>query len=906
MSAPPRLALQWLERRLHPDERQELIGDLTEQFHQRVAREGERRARRWFWREALSLGVGFGLHRRDVISQTHERTRGRWLLWNAASDWRYAWRSLWGSRGATVAALLTLTFSLGLSTAVFSLTNSLLLRPLPYPNADRLVRLSEAQPERGPAATSSTPVLPPTGGSLTDTAIGQFIDNATTIEAVTPYDTGLRPVTTPQGAQQRATAEVGVAFFDLFGIAPRRGRMFVQSDGTREAPPSVVLSESFWREALDSRDDIIGSTLMIDRTLHVVVGVAAGTIRFPEPGIDLWIAGRWRWPPPGARRNVSMSIDVIARLAPGATIDTASRETAQIAGYIAAADPGFLDGLHVQVPQFRVRRLQDDLVQPVRPALLALTIGMALVLLAAAANLVNLALARSTARHREMAVRLTLGAGRWRIVRPLLFEQLLLSGLGAAGGAFLAWALLRSAPTFAPASLSRLADVRLDGWSLVFTAATALVIGVVVGLLPAWQMPGANLRDLSSSGRALVGRHAVSAEAVRRLLVGAQVALAVVLLVGASLLGRTMWALTSVDPGYQGAHALTFQVGLPDLIFREPERQTAFFDRVLTRLRQHPEVVAAGASSTLPLNSVGFSGSFFVEGRPRPADPATFPRAYSVSLTPGYLAAVGTQVVKGRGIQDSDATTSEPVVLIDESLARKYFADEEPLGQRVEVLRMARRIVGVVRSIKQRSVTAADEPVLYMPATQVPAVFAFSSITGGIAVRTTGDPMNVVPFVRTAIKEVDASVPVHAVARLEDRLGETFAAPRFYSITLGIFASLSLVVAVLGVYGVLSYSVERRRIEFGVRRALGGDERHILLLVLRQATTFVALGIVCGTAVALVGVGLLRSLLFGVEPLDPVTFGVAAIVVWLVGLGAAGVPAWRAMRIDPARTLRAD
>ncbi|MCC7184603.1 MAG: ABC transporter permease [Acidobacteria bacterium] len=906
MNAPPRLVVSWLERRLHPDERHELIGDLTEQFQVRVQRDGIGRARRWFWREAMALGLGFALHRRDVVSMAHERTRGRWLLWNAASDWRYAWRSLWGARGATTIALLTLTCSLGLSTAVFSLTNSVLLQPLPYPSADRLVRMAEAQPEHGPAATSRTPVLPASGGSLSDTAVGQFIEHATTLEAVTAYTSSERPVSTPRGAQQRITAEVGTSFFDLLGVAPRRGRLFVQADGARDAPPSVVISESFWREALDAREDIIGTTLQIDQTQHVIVGVAAGVVRFPEPDIDLWMAGRWRWPSPGLRRGLSMSIDVIARLAPGATLDGANKEATQIAGYIAAADPGFLEGLDVQVPQFRIRHLQDDLVQPIRPALLALSLGMMLVLLAAAANLINLVLARSTARHREMAVRLTLGAARWRIVRPLLFEQLLLSGLGAVGGGLFAWILLRSAPSLAPVSLSQLTDVRFDVWSLLFAAGAALVIGVLVGLLPVWHLPGTNLRDLSSSGRTLVGRTAVSAEAVRKVLVAAQVALAVILLVGASLLGRTMWALASVDPGYQGEHALTFQVGLPDLIFQEPERQQAFFDQVLTRLRQHPSVVSAGASSTLPLNPVGISGNFFIEGRPRPADPADFPRAYKIALTPDYLSAVGTPVVKGRGFLESDTAASEPVALIDEATAARYFPNEDPLGARIDFIRKGRMVVGIVKSIKQRDVTAADEPTLYFPATQVPAVFAFNSLTGGIAVRTLGDPMDVVPFVRTAIAEVDPSVPVHAVARLDDRLSETFTAPRFYALALALFAGLALVVAILGVYGVLSYAVERRQMEFGVRRALGGDERHILRLVLRQATTLVAAGIVVGTAISVVGAGLLRSLLFGVEPVDVPTLVAAALCVWMIGLAAAGVPAWRAMRIDPARTLRAE
>jgi putative ABC transport system permease protein len=891
---------------LHPDERQELLGDLTEQFQRRVETHGARTARWWFWREALSLGWGFSWHRRDVISTAHERSRGHWLLWNAASDWRYAWRALWGARGATVVALLTLTLGLGLSTAVFSLTNSLLLRPLPYPSADRLVRLAEAQRPGGPLAASAAAVMPPAGGRLSDTAAGVFIASATTLEAVTPYATGTRVVTTPAATEQRPYAEVGPAFFDVLGVTPRLGRLFVREDGRRESPAAVVLSERFWREALGSREDVVGSSITISDTPHLVLGVARGAITFPAPDIDVWIAGRWRWPAPGIQRNVATSVAVIARLAPDATLDSASLEARQLAAQMAAADPGFLDGVDVPVPQFRIRHLQEDLVHPVRPALLALSAGMALVLLAAAANLINLVLARSTARHREMAVRLTLGAGRWRIVRPLLFEQLLLSGMGAAAGVALAIGLLHVAPAVAPASLARLVEVQFDVWSLAFAAIVALVIGVVVGLLPVWHLPGANLRDLSSSGRTLVGRQAMSAETVRRVLVAGQVALAMILLVGASLLGRTLWSLTHVNPGYRGEHALVFQLGTPGDMFRDPDRQAAFYDTLLARVAQHPDVVVAGATSTLPLGRVGLSGSVGIEGRPRPATAADWPMANKIIVTPGYLEAVGTRVVRGRGFTAADSATSEPVALIDEAMARKYFDGQDPIGQRLDFIRQMRRIVGIVESIKQTDVTAAADPATYYPSTQMVASIAFNPTTGGVAVRTTGDPMDVVPHIRTALKAIDPAIPMYAVARLEDRLSDTFAAPRFYSLALGLFATLALIVAVLGVFGVLSYTVERRQVEFGVRRALGGDERHILRLVLAHATACVAAGVVGGVIAAALGAGLLQSLLFGVDASDPATYLAAGLVVWVVALAAAAVPAIRAMRIDPARTLRAD
>ena len=903
VASPPRWAEAWLERRLHPDERHEVLGDLAEQFQHRVTTLGHAGARRWYRRQAFALAVGFSVHRRDIISTDHERTRGRWFLWNAAADWRYAWRALIASRGTTVVALLTLTLSLGLSTAVFSLTNSLLLRPLPYPNADRLVRLAEARPAVGPSRRA--PSLPEAGGDASDMAIGQF-SAMKTLDAVVSYNVDGRTVTTAKGTEQRKAAEVGGAFFDLLGSTPRHGRLFVRDDSNPDATPSAVISESFWREVLDGRADIAGQSLVVDQKPYRVLGVVGGEVRFPETGVDIWLAGQWRWPQPGPRRAFQMWSSVIGRLAPGETVERATAEAKQVAAGIAAADPAFLEGADVPVPIYRVRSLQDDMVQPLRPALLALTVGMALVLAAACANLVNLLLARSTARHREMAVRLTLGANRWRVVRPLLFEQLLLAVGGAVLGGLLAWWLLLALPAFAPATLARLVDVDFDVWSLLFASSIALILGVVVGLLPAWQLPTANLRDLTGAGRVVVVRRVIAAEAFRRVLVAGQVALAVMLMVAATLLGRTLWSLTRVDPGYRGANAITFQIGLPDLIFRQPERQFGFFDQLLTRLAQNPKVVAVGASSTLPLNQVGGSGSFTIEGRPRPVPPEPFPRADQIAVTPGYLDAVGTRIVRGRGITVDDTASAEPVILIDETTAETYFKGQQPIGQRIEFIRKLRRIVGIVEAIKQQDVTKPSRTALYFPAAQLPAVFAFNRLTGGVALRSTGDAMDVVPYIRSTMKEIDASVPVHAIERLDERLSQTFAEPRFYSLVLGLFATLALVTSVLGIYGVLSYSVERRQLEFGVRRALGGDERHILLLVLRQATLLVAFGIVTGIAVSIAGTGLLRSLLFGVGALDVATFVATGLMVLAIGLAAAAIPAWRAMHVDPARALRAD
>lgn len=367
-----------------------------------------------------------------------------------------------------------------------------------------------------------------------------------------------------------------------------------------------------------------------------------------------------------------------------------------------------------------------------------------------------------------------------------------------------------------------------------------------------------------------------------------------------------MLSLFAVNPGFRGDRALTFQVGLPEGIWREPGRQETFFAGVLERIARHPDVTAAGVASTLPLHSVGSAGSFQREGQPRPSTPDEWPRAINVAVTPDYFAAIGTRIVRGRGITASDTNGAEMVAVIDEALARQYFPGEEPIGQRIIWARWTFTIVGIAESIKQRSVTLDAQPVFYKAAAQLPPLLAFNSYSGGIAVRTTGDPLDLASFVRTAVADVDAGSPVFNVMRLDDRLHATFAEPRFYALVFGLFAALTLITSVLGVYGVLSFAVERRRVEFGVRRALGAEGRHVFGLVLRQALGLVLIGLIAGAAVAAIGAGVLRTLLFGVEPIDLVSFTAAALGVTIVGLAAAWLPARVAVRADPVKALRSE
>jgi predicted permease len=896
------LATRWLESRLHPDERDELIGDLVEQFRQR-AETDPRAARRWYWQQALALTWRFSLSRRDVISTTYERTRGRWALGTAVTDWRYAWRSLWASRGFLIIALLSMTFGIGLATAVFSLVDGILLKPLPYPHADRIVRLSESSSPTGVLALMRAMDDSPQKIGLSDTAIGVWTTSSRSLEAMTPISTADENVTTAHGVQHIETATVGSAFFDLLGAEALLGRAFTPADEPRGAPPAAVVSETFWKQALDARPDVVGSLLTIENDSWTIVGVVAGPIVFPESGIDVWKAGQWTWPAPGSRRNFFTSFDTIARLRPGVTIDTATAEAATVAQRLAAA-AAESSGAPVPASTLHVRRLLDDITAPVRGALLTLLVGMALVLGAACLNLANLLVARNAVRQREIAVRLVLGASRWRILRPLIFEQLALGAAGTLAGGLLGWWIVRALPVVAPANLPRLSDVRFSLSSLAFASAVSFVTAIGAGLWPARQfVAGSGHRLLSRAG---LGARATPAELVRRGLVVTEIALAAALLVGAVLIGRSLVHLISVNPGYRPGGAVTFQVALPEGSWREAGREHRFFDALVERLRQHPAVVAAGTSTVLPFMPSG-KGNFTIQGRPRSTNPADNPLALHKMVSPGFLRAMGTRVLRGRDFTDADSTDAEKVAIVDETLVRAYFPNEDPIGQMVEwSARRVWKVVGVVEASHQGQMSSPVQPTLYLPAAQLPDVLAYNGSTGGVALRATGDPLDVVPAVRSIVQELEPGTPIVNVMRLEDRIDQTFAEPRFFTIALMMFAWLALATAVLGVYGVLSYAVERRRVEFGVRRALGAEARHIAALVLRQGLVLSLAGLAAGLVAAALGAGVMRSLLFGIRPLDPSTFVVVAGCIVAIAAAASWQPARRALNVDPAQALRND
>lgn len=896
---PPQRAQQLLLRRLAVDERDEVIGDLDEQFSARAVRDGVGAARRWYWRQTLALVWGFSIRRRDVVSMSHERTRGIWAASNLVTDLRYAWRSLRHSPSFSVVALLTLTFGIGLSTAVFSLVGGILISPLPYAHPERIVRITEFPP--GKAVTTDS-------GSVSDTALGAWTSIPTAVTHIAPYTDNDITVGLPDGGAKLHVADVGGDFFTVLSQPPVAGRVLNQTDIDPASASAAVISERLANASFGGAAAALGQSVTLETRTHIVVGVVSDRFAFPSREVDIWRPGRqyWKFPTPGQQRNMHMTTETLALLGEGRTVADADASGARVAMTLAQADPSFADGT-VELAHFRTHRLLDDMVAPIRPALVMLGGGMVIVLLAACVNLANLLLTRHTARQRELAVRVALGASRWRVARPVMMEVVLLCGAGGATGALLAWWLLRGLPALAPGSLPRIESIHFDTRTLVFALGASAITAMIAGWLPVIQLPATDVRELtSSSGRFRIGRFTRSADRLRGLLVVGQIAMAVMLLVAALLVGRSLSALLHVNLGYRPDGVLAIQAAQPFMATRDPGRLTRYYTELLDRIRRNPAVVSAGTTSALPLHSIGLRSSVAIVGRPIDPSRSDDSMAVNMTVSTDYLPTIGTRVLKGRGFNDGDTATSEHVMLIDAMLERRFFPAGDALGSKIRHARFEWTIVGVVDAIRVATLTGTPPPVIYFPAAQNGEFSAYGWASVGVAIRATGDPMALAGFVRDAAHAADPTVPLYRVQPLANDITTSVAEPRFFTVVIGLFALLSLSTALLGIYGVLAFAVERRRTEFGVRRALGATERDIAALVMTRALSLSTTGLALGLIGAALGGRFLSALLFGVTTADAASFvGAACVVLAVVGV-ASWQPVRRALRVDPARALRVD
>lgn len=807
-------------------------------------------------------------------------------------DFRYAWRTLVGAPAFTALAVLTLAVGIGASAAVFSVVDGMLLRPLSYPEPDRLVRLlgtHEGEVDRG---TISSPNF------------YDWVESATSFESAALYDE-YRPTLTTGGEPLKVeAASVGAAYFDVLGVRPAVGRLFVPED---DEPGSsrVVLSWGLWQEVFGGDRSVAGRVIDLNGYPYTVVGVAR-PMEDPGLGGASRVPRLWRSTPGYFLTNGrgAASFTAIARLKPGVTVAQAERELSAIQAGLAKEYPESNTGRGI-----RLVSLKDDLVGATRSVLLVLLGFVGLVLLVACANVANLLLFRAAGRSREMGLRSALGASRGRILRQLLAESLLLAGAGAVGGVLLAAAGTRGLTTLAAGRLPRIEAVGVDLRVLGFAALVAAVCAVLFGLLPALHTTRVDLRSAFTEG----GRGATGSRLqgrVRSTIVALQVAVALVVMIGAGVLGRSLIRLSAVDPGMAADRTLVLRIDLPADPYSpfEDEGRTAlltFYRRLEQRLAGVPGVDAAGLTDLLPMSGSFNGNSFRIESQPEPA-PGEFPNAESRAVSPGYFEAMLIPVLSGRGLRVSDDAGSDRVVVVSRAFVRRYLGGLDPLEESIRIFdpeEPPARIVGVVGDVTQFDLADEPEPVVYVSIPQAPG---WMQGEPWIVLRTASDPASLVTSARAVIRELEPRAPIYAVQPMRDVVAATLAAPRFRTVLLLSFALIAFILAAVGVYGMVAYSVARRLPELGVRMAMGADAGRIHRLVLGQGLRPILVGAAIGLAGGLAATRVLAGFLYGIPATDPVTFVGAPLLLAGVGALAAWMPARRAARLAPNEVLRAE
>jgi len=798
------------------------------------------------------------------------------------TDLRYALRMLRRQPGFTAVALVALALGIGANTAIFSIVNGVLLRPLPYPDPDRLVQIwRDLRLQDGPAQEwASAPVF------------FEWQAQTDVFERVAAV-TGWGPSLTGAGDPERVVgAQVSRDYFEALGARPVLGRGFTVEEDRPDGPPVVALSGALWRR-LGADPDLLGATLVLDGVSHAVVGVLPDDFR-PAVVPDAGIFRPLRLDPAARGRNNAVLL-VIGRLRLDMSLDDARARLDVLARRLEAEYPATDAGARIALVP-----LHEQVAGPFRPALLALLGAVVFVLLIACANVANLLLARASARGREVALRAALGAGRWRLARQLLTEALVLAAGGSLLGVLMAAWGVDALVAASPVSTAGFGDVGLDLRVLGYTALVTVLTGLAFGLAPFVTLT--RLRVTSALKDAARGSSTAGGRRVRGALVVAEVAVSLVLLVGAGLLVRSFVRLLAVDPGYRTDHVLTAPLNAPASRYAERPQIAAFYDRVLDRAHALPGVRRAALVSILPLVPGDNDASFSIEGRPAPANDFDQPVAWYRMASPGYFDTMGIRLVRGRGFTDADGADAPRIVIINEALASRYWPGEDPVGRRVRLGggpdAPPATIVGVVGDVLQRGLDAAPVVEMYIPYRQIPSRFMT------LVLWTDGEPGALAGALRSAMREIDPNLPLTGLATMDDLRARAVAQPRFLMALIGAFALTALMLAAIGIYGVVSYGVTQRTSEIGIRMALGADRRQILALVVGGGFRLVLVGVALGVAGAAAVTRGMTMLLFEVTATDPWTF--AATTAGLAGVAALAslVPALHATKIDPMVALR--
>ena len=890
--APPREAEITEELAQHLEDRyQELIaGGANEKEARRVALEelsdenllarGLRRVEKEVPQEPLVPGEGGG---NNFLAS----------LWQ---DVRYGIRMLRKSPGFAAAAVIVLALGIGANTAIFSVVNAVLLRPLPFSNPDRLVQLWHTPPQ---ASFPGMTRFPLSAANYLDWKSQNHVFEQTAIYSFARYN--LTGIGQPEVVQ---AGSVEPSFFAVLGIPPMLGRVFASDEDQPGRGNIVILSHAFWQDHFGRDPHVIGRSIEFDGKPFTVVGVMGPQFRRP-PLAQVWTPLVWT----NKERSVrgEHHFLVVARLRRGVDLKQAQTEMNTISSRLEQQYPSDNRGWGAMVVPLR-----EETVGKVRPALLVLLGAVAFVLLIACANVANLVLAETLARQKEIAIRTALGASRARVLQQVLTETVLLAIAGGALGLLLGRFGLDLIVHFLASKLPRATEISLDARVLGFTLLVSVLTGLVAGFLPAWRLTKTDVNDALKQGLGRAGADSGSRR-TRNVLVAAEVALSLMLLIGAGLMIRSLWLLRSVDPGFDPHGVLKMTVGIGKAKFTDPAQQSSFYDQVLQRVRALPGVESAGVIDDLPLSG-GSHQPVAVEGRPVVAM-ADQPEVDVRVISPGYVRAMRIPVLRGRDVNDRDTGDRPAAILISEAMAKRFWPNEDPLGQHVTLTFFpdrAREIVGIVGDVKQDALNGSDpNATLYVPMAQITAATYAASTVGpfrafsmALVVRTITRPTSLVTAVANAVHQLDPATPLLDVVTLEDFVAESLSQERFNMLLLATFAGLAVVLAAVGIYSVLAYGVRRRVREIGIRMALGAQNGDVLRTVIGDGTKLTLIGVAIGIAGALALTRSLSSLLYGVRPTDPLTFIVVSFILTSVALLASYIPARRATRIDPMVALR--